>query len=39
MMHLALAAAEQLAAEGISAEVIDPRSLVPFDWELVKIQL
>ncbi len=35
MLHRALAAAEQLAAEGISAEVIDPRSLVPFDWELV----
>ena len=36
MMHRALGAAEQLAAEGISAEVIDPRSLVPFDWDLVK---
>jgi pyruvate/2-oxoglutarate/acetoin dehydrogenase E1 component len=36
MMHRALQAAETLAAEGISAEVIDPRSLVPFDWGLVK---
>jgi len=36
MMHLALNAAERLAAEGIGAEVIDPRSLVPFDWELVE---
>jgi len=36
MMHHALAAADQLASEGISAEVIDPRTLVPFDWELVK---
>jgi pyruvate dehydrogenase E1 component beta subunit len=36
MVHRALEAAETLAAEGISAEVIDPRSLVPFDWELVK---
>ncbi len=36
MMHRALLAAETLAAEGISAEVIDPRSLVPFDWELVE---
>jgi pyruvate/2-oxoglutarate/acetoin dehydrogenase E1 component len=36
MMHRALHAAEQLAGEGISAEVIDPRSLVPFDWDLVK---
>lgn len=35
MMHRALVAAERLAAEGISAEVIDPRSLVPFDWDLV----
>ena len=35
MMHRALAAADQLADDGISAEVIDPRSLVPFDWELV----
>jgi pyruvate/2-oxoglutarate/acetoin dehydrogenase E1 component len=36
MMHRALQAAAQLAQEGISAEVIDPRSLVPFDWDLVK---
>ncbi len=36
MMHRALQAADLLAAEGISAEVIDPRSLVPFDWELLK---
>jgi pyruvate dehydrogenase E1 component beta subunit len=35
MMHRALQAAERLAQEGISAEVIDPRSLVPFDWDLV----
>ena len=35
MMHRALAAAALLEKEGISAEVIDPRSLVPFDWELV----
>ena len=36
MMHRALQAAELLAEEGISAEVIDPRTLVPFDWDLVK---
>jgi pyruvate/2-oxoglutarate/acetoin dehydrogenase E1 component len=36
MMHRAVEAASILAAEGISAEVIDPRSLVPFDWDLVK---
>jgi pyruvate dehydrogenase E1 component beta subunit len=31
MVRVCLAAAELLAAEGISAEVIDPRSLVPLD--------
>ncbi len=31
----ALRAADALAAEGISAEVIDPRTLVPFDREAV----
>lgn len=31
----ALAAAETLAADGISAEVIDPRTLMPFDWATV----
>jgi pyruvate dehydrogenase E1 component beta subunit len=36
MMHRSLQAAEALGKEGISAEVIDPRSLVPFDWETVK---
>ena len=32
-VNRALEAAEKLAAEGISAEVIDPRTLVPFDKE------
>ncbi|MCX7039909.1 MAG: alpha-ketoacid dehydrogenase subunit beta [Spirochaetes bacterium] len=36
MMHRAMEAAAMLEQEGISAEVIDPRSLVPFDWELLK---
>jgi pyruvate dehydrogenase E1 component beta subunit len=31
MVHRALAAAEKLAGEGISVEVIDPRTLVPLD--------
>jgi pyruvate dehydrogenase E1 component beta subunit len=31
MVRVALAAAEQLFADGISAEVIDPRTLVPLD--------
>ncbi len=36
MMHRCLQAAERLAEDGISAEVIDPRSLVPFDWDLLE---
>lgn len=32
-LHHSLAAAELLAAEGISCEVFDPRTLVPFDRE------
>jgi pyruvate dehydrogenase E1 component beta subunit len=35
MVYRALEAAEELAKEGISVEVIDPRSLVPFDEETV----
>jgi pyruvate dehydrogenase E1 component beta subunit len=31
MVHKALAAAEQLKKEGVSVEVIDPRTLVPLD--------
>jgi acetoin:2,6-dichlorophenolindophenol oxidoreductase subunit beta len=31
MVYVALEAAERLAAEGVSAEVIDPRTLVPLD--------
>ncbi len=34
-MYRALAAAETLAQEGIEAEVIDPRSLVPLDKEMI----
>ncbi len=33
MVHAALEAAELLSREGISAEVVDPRSLVPLDRE------
>ena len=39
MMHRSLLAAEQLAKEGISVEVIDPRSLVPFDWDTVSASI
>jgi pyruvate/2-oxoglutarate/acetoin dehydrogenase E1 component len=35
MLRSALAAAKQLEADGISAEVIDPRTLVPFDEEAI----
>ncbi|HEY1775035.1 MAG TPA: pyruvate dehydrogenase complex E1 component subunit beta [Solirubrobacteraceae bacterium] len=35
MVGEALAAAEQLAGEGIEAEVIDPRTLVPLDIEAI----
>jgi 2-oxoisovalerate dehydrogenase E1 component beta subunit len=36
MVPLALQAAAQAEAEGIDAEVIDLRSLWPFDWEAIK---
>lgn len=32
MLHQALAAADQLQAEGISAEVVNARWIAPFDW-------
>jgi pyruvate dehydrogenase E1 component beta subunit len=35
MVETVLAAAEQVAEQGISVEVIDPRTLVPFDHDLV----
>ncbi|MFC2007344.1 alpha-ketoacid dehydrogenase subunit beta [Chloroflexota bacterium] len=36
MVHEALAAADELAVEGISVEVIDPRTLVPLDEETIR---
>ncbi len=36
LVHEALAAAETLAAEGISAEVVDPRTLVPMDADTIR---
>jgi pyruvate dehydrogenase E1 component beta subunit len=36
MVHEALAAAETLAREGISVEVVDPRTLVPMDKETIR---
>jgi pyruvate/2-oxoglutarate/acetoin dehydrogenase E1 component len=35
MVKKSLAAAEQLAKEGISAEVVDPRTLAPLDVETI----
>ena len=35
MLHHALNVAEKLEAEGIRAEIIDPRTLVPFDYDTV----
>jgi pyruvate dehydrogenase E1 component beta subunit len=35
LVPASLAVAEELEAEGISVEVIDPRTLVPFDWDAV----
>jgi acetoin:2,6-dichlorophenolindophenol oxidoreductase subunit beta len=34
-VHRALAAAERLAAEGVSAEVIDPRTIAPLDVDAI----
>lgn len=35
MLERALKAAEEVAAEGISVEVVDPRTLIPLDKELI----
>jgi len=35
MLHHALAAAEALEVEGVSVEVVDPRTLVPLDGETI----
>lgn len=36
MVHFALEAAEVLSSDGIEVEVIDPRTLVPFDFETIR---
>ena len=36
LVHEALAAAEELAKEGISVEIVDPRTLVPLDQETIR---
>jgi len=35
MVHKALAVADRLASEGIDLEVVDPRTLVPMDWDTI----
>lgn len=35
MVHLALAAAEELAGEGIEVEVLDPRTILPLDRQAI----
>jgi 2-oxoisovalerate dehydrogenase E1 component beta subunit len=34
-VHMCLAAAEELAAEGVDAEIVDLRSLHPYDWDAI----
>ncbi len=36
LVHEALAAADELAQEGISVEIVDPRTLVPLDAETIR---
>ena len=35
MVHRSLTVAQQLTSEGIDVEVVDPRTLVPFDLETI----
>jgi pyruvate/2-oxoglutarate/acetoin dehydrogenase E1 component len=35
MLHKAVVAAEELAAEGVSVEIIDPRTIVPLDKDAI----
>lgn len=39
MVHLCHEVAEKLATEGISVEVIDLRSIYPYDWEMIKASI
>jgi pyruvate/2-oxoglutarate/acetoin dehydrogenase E1 component len=36
LVHEALAAADELANEGVSVEIVDPRTLVPLDTETIR---
>jgi 2-oxoisovalerate dehydrogenase E1 component len=35
LVHRSLAAARQLASEGLEAEILDLRTLSPYDWEAI----
>ena len=39
MVYPALAAADEVSAEGVSVEVIDPRTLVPLDVECIRLSV
>ena len=39
MLHEAMAAADNLAAQGIDVEVIDVRSLSPIDWNTIGVSV
>jgi pyruvate/2-oxoglutarate/acetoin dehydrogenase E1 component len=39
LVHEALAAADDLARDGISVEVVDPRTLVPLDSEAIRVSV
>jgi acetoin:2,6-dichlorophenolindophenol oxidoreductase subunit beta len=39
LVRIALQVADELAADGISVEVVDPRSLVPLDWPCISASI
>jgi len=39
MVPVAMQAAEQVAADGVDAEVIDLRSLAPYDWDAIRASI
>ncbi len=39
MVHLCNEIADQLSADGISIEVIDLRSIYPYDWQMIKASI
>ena len=39
MLHKSCAAADSLLKEGLSVEIIDPRTLVPFDFDTIQASI